>query len=238
MGGLGSKMKQLLKGFNYFDGGTGTGAFVEGKGDFVVDDARVLRKCGGESWGEAGGKGEGKRVSERDVDKVEEMGYIVPPVMDMHIHGGWGVEFGSTESFFFLEQKLRAEGIYYAVPTLLNSKWGKLDEIVPNFAEYKEKSRSDAFPFMRIEGPFISDEMRGGQDQEFVLAITTERVEKLLKYKEHLRMFTYAPELEGSDQLVKVAIGEGMIPSVGHSNATYSDFLKACKKQAPFLILR
>lgn len=196
-------MKILLAGFKYYSKG------ILREADFVMQD----------------GKTREKNKQEDTFDLTHEAGYIIPPLFDSHIHGGWGADFETEESFSFLEKKLREHGISYALPTLHNYKWEKLAYVVQNFKKYKEKSGSDFFSFMRIEGPFINREMCGAQDEKFCLEITQAEVNRLLKHKAHVKLFTFAPELKNSEQLVAAALKEGMIPSVGHANAALHEFL-------------
>lgn len=196
-------MKILLAGFKYFS----NGKFIEG--DFIFQNNRISKR----------------NKQEEAFDLTYDSGYIIPPLFDTHIHGGWGVDFETEESFHFLEEKLRGQGISYALPSLHNYKWRKLEHIIRDFKRYKEASGSDFFPFMRIEGPFINREMCGAQDGEYILEISQQEVDKLLKNNEHVKLFTFAPEVKKSEALVTAAIKEGMIPSLGHTNASLHEFL-------------
>ena len=196
-------MRILLASFKYFR----DGRFIED--DFVLEKGKLL----------------GKGKEKESCDLTYDSGYIIPPVFDSHIHGGWGIDFASEESFFLLDEKLQKQGIAYALPTLHNYKWPELDRIAGNFKRFKEKSGSDCFPFLRIEGPFLNREMCGAQDEKYILNISQKEVDRLLRFKDEVRMFTFAPELPGSEELAVVALKEGMIPSAGHSAATMRDFL-------------
>ncbi len=144
---------------------------------------------------------------------------------DPHIHGGWGYSFQKAE-FAPLEEKLRSLGIVFAIPTLMNDSLKNLGKIGEAFLKYKDKNPDSIFSFLRVEGPFISPEKAGAQSREYILTPTEEKIREFLSLPA-IEMFTFAPEVEGAELLVKMALEMGKIPSIGHSNATFKDVLKA-----------
>lgn len=168
----------------------------------------------------------GRFVKEEvSVNLPAEVEYLVPPFAEPHIHGGWGLSFQKGE-FEELEERLRAIGIGLAVPTLMNSSLEEVEEISEKFSEYKGRRRDSIFPFLRIEGPFISEEKKGAQLENFILEPSEKNIEKFLQIR-WIKMFTFAPEIENSEMLVKMALELNKIPSIGHTNACYLDVEKA-----------
>ena len=150
--------------------------------------------------------------------------YIVPPYADPHIHGGWGYSFQDAE-FAALEKILLKRGIFFAIPTLQNSGLAALNKTARLFEAYKQENPDCIFPFLRIEGPFISYEKKGFQREDFILEADQANILELLAIDE-IRLFTFAPEREGIETLIKQALAKNKIPSFGHSRATYAEFLK------------
>ncbi len=144
---------------------------------------------------------------------------------DPHIHGGWGYSFQKAE-FAPLEEKLRSQGIVFAIPTLMNDSFENLEKIGKKFLAYRDKNPDSIFPFLRVEGPFISPGRAGAQEKEYILTPERENIRLFLSLP-GIKMFTFAPEVEGATLLVSMATEAGKIPSVGHSNATYGDVLRA-----------
>ncbi len=176
----------------------------------------------GESFEEGIISIENRRISERKKGKVEKVSYIIPPFIEAHIHGGWGYDFQKGE-FEELERELLKRGNDLAIPTLMNDSLENLKKISEIFTQYRKKRPNTIFPFLRVEGPFISEEKRGAQEKTSILKPTIKNIEKFLSI-EAIKSFTFAPELENSDYLVKKALNMGKIPSIGHSNAKISDF--------------
>ncbi len=146
---------------------------------------------------------------------------------DPHIHGGWGYSFQKAQ-FAPLEEKLRSLKIVFAIPTLMNDSLENLGRIGEVFFKYREKNPDSIFPFLRVEGPFINPEKAGAQDRRFILSPTEEKIKEFLSLPA-VKMFTFAPEVKGTEALVKSALDMGKIPSIGHSNATFRDVLKVYK---------
>jgi N-acetylglucosamine-6-phosphate deacetylase len=150
--------------------------------------------------------------------------FIVPPFADTHIHGGWGKSFLQGD-FTALENHLKSIGVLFAVPTLNNNEIPELKKIAQAFTQYQQENPDTIFPFLRVEGPFISHEQKGFQREDCIQAATEENIHDFLSIPE-IKIFTFAPEMEGADTLVKEALKQNKLPSVGHSHAGYSDFLK------------
>jgi len=154
--------------------------------------------------------------------------YIIPPFSEPHIHGGWGFSFQKGD-FDVLEEKLCSEGIFFAVPTLINDDIDELRRIAEIFKNYKRKNIKSIFPFLRVEGPFISREKKGSQKECFILEPDERNIQKFLSIDE-IKIFTFAPEIIGVEILVDKALSMGKIPSIGHSDAGYEDFLRFYRK--------
>ncbi len=155
----------------------------------------------------------------------DEVEYLVPPFSDPHIHGGWGYSFQKGE-FEELEERLRDIGIGFAIPTLMNSPLDEVQELSEKFEEYRRRRDDSIFPFLRIEGPFISEEKRGAQMEGFILEASEENIRKFLDIK-WIKMFTFAPEIENADKLIIGALQKNKIPSIGHTNATFREVYEA-----------
>jgi len=157
-------------------------------------------------------------------EPVVQADYIIPPFTDPHIHGGWGWDIQKGH-FAELEKQLIREGIFCAVPALDNNSFENLQSAAEKFVQYKHGHPGSIYPFLRAEGPFIHPSKRGFQKSRWIQTVSPESMERLLGIPS-LRMITFAPELPGSGKLVKRAFESGIIPSAGHSRASYEEFLQ------------
>jgi len=159
---------------------------------------------------------------------MQDVGFVVPPFIDPHIHGGWGYSFQKAE-FAPLEERLIREGVLCAIPTLANDSLDNLRETARLFREYKSRRPRSIFPFLRVEGPFINPEKKGFQRGEHILEVDSANLEAFFSIEE-IRCFTFAPEVEGMEELLDAAEKAGSMPSVGHSNGTFADFTRAYRR--------
>lgn len=164
-----------------------------------------------------------KVIHSQQKGETIEAAYIIPGFADPHIHGGWGASF-QTHEFAPLENHLLNSGIFFAIPTLQNNSFDQLTQIAARFREYQDNHPTSIFPFLRVEGPFISRVKKGFQREDYILMPEDSSILDLLSMRE-FHIFTFAPEMEGALGLVQKAIKAGKIPSIGHSYATYEEFL-------------
>lgn len=166
----------------------------------------------------------GGRLSEGRRGRLLEVPFIIPPLADPHLHGGWGLSFQKGE-FAALEKRLKRIGVFLAIPTLYNDRLDHVREVAQAFSAYRAQVKDSIFPYLRIEGPFISPAKKGAQDKDFILPAEPSLVDEFLNIPE-IKMFTFAPEIPGSSELVAKALAQGKIPSIGHSQAVYDDFVR------------
>jgi len=156
--------------------------------------------------------------------RPSEAAYIIPPFTEPHIHGGWGKDFEKSE-FSPLEKKLKHSGVFCAVPAISCSSLDKLKKISASFKKYKAEKPRSIFPFLRVEGPFISPAKKGAQEEKYILPAAIQNIEELLSIESY-KIHTFAPEIPHSDIFVTKALNSGKIPSAGHSQAAYRDFIR------------
>ena len=154
-------------------------------------------------------------------------GYVTPGLIDVHIHGaglvGW--EACSEEGLEQIEATLLAHGVFQFVPTMMADEAviGRVTGLLRNAA------CSDRVPGLYVEGPFVNVEKRGGIQKKYIRAVDLTYLEELQTVAEgRIRMMTFAPELEGADQLPAAMRGLRIQPCAGHSLATAAQAAEAC----------
>lgn len=153
----------------------------------------------------------------------------VPGFIDTHIHGigGYGTEDGTEEAILGMSKSLAKAGVTSFFPTIYTDTMERItaDERAIVAAHGKEKGASIAG--IHIEGPFISPNRIGAQNPLGRLEPSKEAMDTMLASGGGLiKEMTIAPELPGVEEIVKIARNKGIIPSMGHTDATYDEAMK------------
>ncbi len=169
------------------------------------------------------------RATPRDATEVDARGsYVAPSLIDVHIHGaglvGW--ENCSRADLETIQATLLAHGILQFVPTLMAD-----EAVILRIARLLQESNSCAghAAGIYIEGPFIHPDKRGGIQEPYIRPVDLKYLEKLQSIADgQIRMMTFAPELEGADQLPAAMRRLRIQPCVGHSLATARQAADVC----------
>jgi N-acetylglucosamine-6-phosphate deacetylase len=76
---------------------------------------------------------------------------------------------------------------------------------------------------LHLEGPYFNMKQAGAQIPEWIKAPVKEEYEYLLNKTNCIKRWDEAPELEGSIEFIKCCREHGVLPSIGHTRAKYSE---------------
>jgi N-acetylglucosamine-6-phosphate deacetylase len=77
---------------------------------------------------------------------------------------------------------------------------------------------------IHLEGPFLNPSRCGALDANTFIEPTEKSLRKLIEgFEDTVKIVTIAPELKGALQLIKKISDKGIIVSMGHSDATFSE---------------
>jgi len=113
------------------------------------------------------------------------------------------------------------------IPTTYSSSSGSTFAAVRAVSEAMKKGVNGATILgVHLEGPYIAISQKGAQDEKYIREPTEEETEEMRKHKE-IRLITAAPEVRGVLDFAEEMTHNGVIMSIGHSDATISDVEKA-----------
>ena len=159
---------------------------------------------------------------------------VTPGFIDIHVHGGRGksVMEASAEAINELAKFEVNHGTTAFLPTTISASQEELVGVAKAVRVAMEKGTEGAEVLgIHLEGPYISTKKRGGQDQNFIRPPSLDEFSEILKASnQKVRIVTLAPEVDGAEMLIDELRNLGIVASVGHSNATYSEAVNAIKQ--------
>ena len=167
------------------------------------------------------------RVEEIVEDAAGARGpYLAPGFVDVHVHGWGGHDaMGDEAALDGMARALLRHGVTSFVPAAVTSPLDRLAIFADRVRRWMPAAPEDgAEPLgFNIEGPCISPEKKGAQNEAFIQlpsAVPRSALEPML---DGLRLMTVAPERDGALDLVRWLAAAGVNVSLGHSNATAAE---------------
>ncbi|GGL62324.1 N-acetylglucosamine-6-phosphate deacetylase [Sporolactobacillus putidus] len=156
----------------------------------------------------------------------------IPGMIDMHIHGANGADTmdATPEALRTIAEALPEEGTTSFLATTITQSKDAIEAALKNASNVigHQKAGEAEILGIHLEGPFISSEKAGAQPSEY---ITDPDVECFDKWQEltgnKIREVTLAPELNGGLSMIRHLADRGVVASIGHSNGTDEDVLRA-----------
>jgi N-acetylglucosamine-6-phosphate deacetylase len=150
--------------------------------------------------------------------------WLAPGFIDMHVHGGDGADVmdGTVSSIDRIARFHAGHGTTGWLPTTLTASEQRLARAVQAVADAKRQGNAGAAILgVHLEGPFIADSRRGAQNPEFIVDPSRPFTESLLQVAPGLvKSMTLAPERPGGLELTKWLAEQGVLVSMGHTDAT------------------
>lgn len=149
---------------------------------------------------------------------------VVPGGIEMHVHGGGGRDFmeGTEEAFRVAVDAHLQYGTTAIYPTLSSSTIPMIEKAVETCDKLMQEPDSPILG-LHLEGPYFNPKQAGAQIPEWIKAPVAEEYEPLLEKSKCLKRWDEAPELPGSIDFIKCCCKHGVLPSIGHTRATYED---------------
>ncbi len=144
---------------------------------------------------------------------------ILPGLIDLHCHGAAGGDFpgGDSQDARTAVDFLHRSGTTTLLASLVTAAPENLRHAAGTLRTLADEG---LIAGIHSEGPFLSHARCGAQDPRFLRDPDTVLLRELIDAAGgHLRTMTYAPELPGADDLVRLLAENGVTPSLGHTDA-------------------
>ncbi|WP_281164118.1 N-acetylglucosamine-6-phosphate deacetylase [Liquorilactobacillus sicerae] len=151
---------------------------------------------------------------------------IVPGFIDVHSHGGYGFDAmdGDSDQIDQMVEQMIHEGITSYFATTMTQSHENIAKAMIGIRT--AAARNPVIKGIHLEGPFISPVFKGAQPEKYIQAPDIELFDHWNELSGHLvKLVTFAPENENAAEFENYCLSHGIVPSVGHSNATREDLL-------------
>lgn len=154
--------------------------------------------------------------------------YVSPGFIDIHIHGNMGKDTmdATKEALTTIAKSIVRHGVTSFLPTTMTmdqeSIYNALDAIKSLMGYGEDKAEILG---AHLEGPFINQKYKGAQNESYIIEPSYEFIEK---YKDVIKVITYAPEQDENFKFTKEVVKNTDIAlSIGHSKATFNQATEA-----------
>lgn len=160
---------------------------------------------------------------------------VAPGFVDVHVHGGGGAQVNCATpeeveaSVRDMAQFHATHGTTALVATTVSDSPEALLAAVEGVAAVTttsrgtEPGRGAVVLGSHLEGPWIARSRAGAQFPGALRPPSVAELEALVTAGEGtVRIVTVAPELEGAIELIRVAVGAGVVASIGHTDADHA----------------
>ncbi len=154
--------------------------------------------------------------------------YVVPGFIEMHVHGGGGADFqeGTEEAFRTAVAAHAKFGTTSIFPTLSSSTVPMIEAAVKTCNKLM-KEKDSPIMGLHLEGHYLNPNKAGAQQPDWLKNPDPNEYIPIVEHSDCLARWDAAPELPGALQFGKYCAEKGVLPSIAHTNAEYSDVRSA-----------
>lgn len=137
----------------------------------------------------------------------------------------------TTQALQTMAKALPGEGTTSFLATTITQVNEAIEQALINASDYIEHHQSSGkaeILGIHLEGPFVNPNKAGAQPVEHIIDPNLETFKKWQELsKNTIKLVTLAPERPGGLEFIKYLNKNGIIASIGHSDATYEEVTKA-----------
>ncbi|MGE5334349.1 MAG: N-acetylglucosamine-6-phosphate deacetylase [Nitrososphaerota archaeon] len=158
---------------------------------------------------------------------------LAPGYIDLHDHGfhGHDITAGTREDIATMAAELPRSGTTAFFPTIATTGRDETAQHVRFCVEVTERGQPGASAEIlgiRMEGPFISTVKKGAQYAPAIRPPDPDEMRELARIgRGKIRLVDFAPEEDVDGRLLATLVELGILPCIGHTNATYEQAIRA-----------
>ncbi len=157
--------------------------------------------------------------------------YVSAGLIELHTHGSGGHDYmdGAQAAYYGAAEMQLQHGVTTLLPTTVAASKEEYLRTLDAFRIAKEARRDRQCLYgMHFEGPFFPMQRAGGMDLRYIANPDPSLYEELTAYAPGcIARWTAAPELPGIERFGDFCLQNGILPSIGHTDATVREVRKA-----------
>lgn len=154
---------------------------------------------------------------------------VVPGFIDVHAHGGYGFDTmdGDADQIDQMATNMfEHEGVTTLFATTMTQSVENIANAMRGVAVVAK--RNPLVQGVHLEGPFINAIFKGAQPGKYIRLPEAKLVKEWNELSGGIvKLITYAPENEGAREFEDAMLEMGIVPSVGHSDASRTQMLES-----------
>lgn len=151
--------------------------------------------------------------------------------IDVHTHGigGFDTTAVSENDILQVAEIHGSHGVSEIIPAVFPSTIGVMRENMQTIKDamslQEREGRAGAkIAGIHLEGPFLNPARCGALNPNAFIGPDVSVMKELVEgFEDVVRIMTVSPELDGAPAFIKIISGMGIVASMGHSDATYSE---------------
>ena len=152
--------------------------------------------------------------------------YLAPGLIDIHVHGGFGVAFGMADLKGGLQkysQEILTTGVTGFLLTVAAPDRQTLLDIIRSYIPILEEGLPGAQALgFHLEGPYLNKEKKGAFNPTWLRKPDLEEVKSIIAAgKGWIKQITIAPELKNAGKIADIFQKNGVVVALGHSNTDF-----------------
>lgn len=188
-------------------------------GDVLIENGKII-KVGEELFDKA----------EQYIEGKGNDWLLFPGYIDMHIHGSAGNDAmdATQQALHQMAASLVHEGVTGFLATTMTQAPEAIENALETIAHFENEDDEAHLLGVHVEGPYVSTKRAGAQPIDYMILPSSEQFASWQQLSNNrIKQITVAPELEGGMAFVEELKKQGIVVSIGHSDATLEEVEKA-----------
>ncbi|MFT4416163.1 N-acetylglucosamine-6-phosphate deacetylase [Fredinandcohnia humi] len=171
---------------------------------------------------------------EKEIITFDNSYSLIPGMIDLHIHGAAGSDVmdAEPEALQTMAKALPREGTTSFLATTMTTSKADIEQALENIASYIPNQQPGDSEILgaHLEGPFLSPKRAGAQHPDNIIEPDIELFKKWQNASgDNIKLVTLAPERPGGLELTSYLKNNGVVASIGHSDAVYEEVEEAIR---------